>query len=486
MSQAATSLAHQFPPPAEADWLRQVEKVLKGASADTLIVRSPDGLEVRPLYTAADADAAPAAATRAPSVEKPGGWDLRVWVDNPSPALANADLLQDLKGGASSLLVSVDPTGRTGVALAGEGDLSRLLEGVMLDIAPVALDAGFAGPLAAQWLGAAAKRAPQAKLAFHLDPLGAFAAAGRSPGPLDGHIARAAGVAVQQAAIYPKASLFLANGRAVHEAGGTDVLELAVMAAAAAAYLRALTDAGLSSQQAFAGVVLGVSVDGDFTTGLTKVRAARLLWRQLTRACGLTLPARVEARSSRRMLTRLDPWTNLLRLTSATFAGAVGGADAVVLDPFTQALGAPNDVARRQARNIQLVAMEEARLGVVEDPARGAWALDARTIDLARAAWDAFVAIEGQGGLIAALGSGAVAEQTAAACAARQADYASGKAKILGVNLHRQAAEEPLDLPTRDAGDYARPVPDIDLDGPDNVCPPLQPVAWSAPLEAEA
>ncbi len=101
---------------------------------------------------------------------------------------------------------------------------------MLLDLAPVALDAGFLGPKAADWLGALAKAAPNAPLAFHLDPLTAFAVAGVSPGPIESHVFNAATVASRLAGTYAKASLFLATGRAAHEAGGSNTEELAVMA----------------------------------------------------------------------------------------------------------------------------------------------------------------------------------------------------------------------------------------------------------------
>jgi methylmalonyl-CoA mutase len=223
--------------------------------------------------------------------------------------------------------------------------VARVLDGVLLDVAPVALDAGFLGPKAADWLGAAAKGAPSAQLAFHLDPLSAFAETGVSPGPIEAHLISAATVAARLAEPYPKASLFLASGRTAHEAGGGEALELALAAAAALAYAKALTRAGLPVADAFERIVLGLTVDADYFLSLAKLRAARRVWARLAAACGAAAPARIEARSSGRMLTAADPWTNLIRLTAAAFAGAAGGADAIVLGAFTDALGAPTAFA---------------------------------------------------------------------------------------------------------------------------------------------
>lgn len=124
-----------------------------------------------------------------------------------------------------------------------------------------------------------------------------------------------------------------------HEAGGSAAQELAFAAASVVSHVKAAVEAGLSVEAALRGTVVGLSVDAEYFDSLAKVRAMRLIWASLTQAFGVAAPAIIEARSSRRMLSARDPWPNLLRLTAAGFAGAVGGADVVVLDGFTRAAG---------------------------------------------------------------------------------------------------------------------------------------------------
>ncbi|WP_299013827.1 methylmalonyl-CoA mutase family protein [uncultured Caulobacter sp.] len=458
-----------------------VEKTLKGQSfEDALTTATPDGVTIQPLYTAKDGVAV-ARDLRIRDAERP--WDLRVRVAHPDPARSAKDLLTDLENGAASVLLQLDPTGASGVAVGSADDLAKALSGVLLDLAPVALDAGFLGPKAADWLGALAKAAPNAPLAFHLDPLTAFMQTGASPGPIESHVFNAATVATRLAATYAKASLFLATGRAAHEAGGSNVEELAVMTAAALAYAKALTRSGLSTEEAFGRIVLGVSLDGEYFTGVAKIRAAKAMWARLTEACGVSVPARIEARSSRRMLAKADAWTNLLRLTSAGFAGAVGGADAIVLDTFTDAIGLPTAFARRQARNTQLVLMEESNLGRVADPAGGAWYLDSLTDQLARAAWNGFQAIEAAGGIIKALESGFIASGVAKTRAAQEAAYADKTRKILGVTVFPNADDKPPEVETPDPAAFAVAAPDVRLPGPDSKCPVLTPIRFAAAFE---
>lgn len=485
MTVATTPLAEEFGAQGDAAtrarWMALVEKTLKGQSFDdALTVTTPDGLTIQPLYTAQDGVAV-ARDLRARDPERP--WDLRTRAAHPDPARVAKDIMVDLEGGAASVLLRLDPAGVNGVAVGSADDLARALSGVLLDLAPVALDAGFLGPKAADWLGALAKAAPNAPLAFHLDPLTAFAIAGVSPGPIESHVFNAATVASRLAGTYAKASLFLATGRAAHEAGGSNTEELAVMAAAALAYAKALVRSGLTMEDAFGRIVLGVSLDGEYFTGVAKVRAAKAMWARLTQACGVSVPPRIEARSSRRMLAKADAWTNLLRLTSAGFAGAVGGADAILLDAFTDAIGLPTAFARRQARNTQLVLMEESNLGRVADPAGGAWYLDSLTDQLARSAWDYFQAIEGAGGIIKALEKGLVADAVAKTRAAQEAAFADKSRKILGVTVFPNADDKVPEVETPDPADFAVAGPDVRLPGPDSHCPALTPVRFAAAFE---
>jgi methylmalonyl-CoA mutase len=399
---------------------------------------------------------------------------VRTVIRSADPAAANAEALADLAQGANSLLLRLDPTGADGVAVGSADDLARVLQGVMLDVAPVALGAGFLGPKAADWLGAAAKDAPAAPLSFHLDPLSALAVAGASPGPIEAHLIAAAAVAARLAEPYPKASLFLASGRAAHEAGGGEALELGLAAASALAYAKALVRAGLPMAEALERIVLGLSVDADAFVGIAKLRAARRIWARLAGACGAPAEARIEARSSGRMLTRAEPWTNMIRLTTAAFAGAVGGADAVVLGAFTDALGPPTAFARRQSRNIQLVLQEEANLGRVIDPAAGSGYVEALTGELARAGWARFQAVEAAGGAVKALQDGLIAGWAAENRAELAARLARRELKLLGVTDF--PSEELRAAETAAAQPHAANAPSTRLPGPDGHCPPLAPI----------
>ena len=467
MNTTVVPLAGAFDAATRADWLALVAKTLKGADLETLVSRDADGLTVQPLYRRADSAGTPGLTPAPRGGERP--WDIRAAIRHPDVAIARDLIGENLSGGAASVLISIDPRGGCGVALASQDALVRLLDGVLLDLAPVALDAGFLGAAAAGWLAAAAKASPAAPLAFHMDPISAFAAAGASPGPIDAHVARCAEVGARLADPYPKASLFMAGGLVVHEAGGSAASELAFVIAAALTYARALTAAGLTMANAFQRIVLGLAVDQTPLTSIAKLRAARMLWRRMTQACGAETPAIIEARSSVRMLTGADRWSNLVRLTAAGFSGALGGADAVVLGAFSDTTEAADSFASRMARNSQLILMEEAHLGRVGDPAAGAWAFETLSADLARAAWTRFQTIEGLGGVASALAEGTVAAEVADSRDALRAELADGRRRIVGVTDFRAAEPPPDPSPVPAARDSRSAA----LPGPDSHCPAL-------------
>ncbi len=469
------SLTAGFAPAEDSAWRALVEKTLNGASFDTrLVSKTYDGIDVQPLYTAANASPPLAENLRGRAAfDADRAWDIRAIVDHPDPENANALAIADLVGGATSLLVKIDPAGQHGVAITSEADLAKALDGVLFDLAPIALDAGYLGAEAARWLGTLAhSQTLRPHLHLHLDPIGAFARTGVSPGPIEAHLAEAAEVARD----VPATTAFLASGQALHEAGGTDAQEIAAMAAAGLAYVKASVAAGDDLAAAITSVALGVAADANYFAGVAKFRAARAVWARVVGAMSRDAnPARIEARSSRRMLSTLDPWVNMLRLTSAAVGASIGGADAIVLDPFTQPLGRPTTFARRQARNLQLVLMEEAHLGRVADPAGGAWYLETLTDQLARAAWALFQAIERQGGIIQALTSGFITDAVAQTNAARTADVAKRRAGLVGVSEFPNLMEGAVEVDPVDYARFAKPSPLMAKPGPDSACPPLAP-----------
>ena len=194
-----------------------------------------------------------------------------------------------------------------------------------------------------------------------------------------------------------------------------------------------------------------MAADADEFLTIAKFRALRKLWAHIEQACGLKpQPAFVSAETAWRMMTRRDPYVNMLRATIAVTAAGVGGANAISVLPFTAALGLPDAFARRVARNTQLILLEESNLFRVSDPAAGSGGIEALTTQMSQAAWTLFQEIEAAGGAAAALEQGLIQKKIAATRAAREAATARRKDAITGTSDYPNLGELPvavLDVP---------------------------------------
>jgi methylmalonyl-CoA mutase len=234
----------------------------------------------------------------------------------------------------------------------------------------------------------------------------------------------------------PAATFLRVDARAAHEAGATEAQEIAAALSSGVAYVRALDEAGVSPADANAAISFAIAVGPDVLIETAKLRALRLCWARILEASGAApdhRAARIHAFTSRRMMTRYDAWTNILRVTTAAYAAAIGGADDITTYPFTDALGLPTPFARRVARNTQHVLLEECRLGHVADPAGGAWFVEKLTRELAAKAWEIMQEIERRGGIVAAFQDGYLQAIVAEARARRQQLIATRRETITGV-----------------------------------------------------
>lgn len=448
MSDANDLLSASFPTPDEAQWRAQVDKALKGGAFERLVSRTLDGIEIQPLY-ARNIDGAPPLARA-----QAGGWRAMTRIDHADPQLANEQAKADVAGGAGGLhLVFAGAVGAYGFGLpANAAALREALAGVDLSGLALELDLGLDQDMALhvaaliQQQGLAPERAAISLGLSALDGNGA---------PDSGFAIRAKTLAVQGFS----GPLAIADARAVHGAGATDCQELAYALAQGIAALRALEGAGVTLEAARDAIVFRMSVDADFFASMCKLRALRRLWAQVESACGLEpKPLRLHTETAWRMMTRCDPWVNVLRATVAAFAAGAGGADSISVLPFTQAIGLPDAFARRLARNSQLVLAQEAHIGAVADPAAGAGGFEALTKALCERAWSLFQEIERAGSL--QLAQPMLLEAIGQARDARALDIARRKEPITGTSafpdLHElpQSVLAPLDLVYRGQGAF--------------------------------
>jgi methylmalonyl-CoA mutase len=473
-------------PADEADWRALVEQGLKGAQWARLVGKTADGIPLQPLYrepdlhTATDVSGMPGAAPFVRGARE-GAWLIRQAYEHPDPERTNRDILADLQGGVASIeIVSNFAGGPRGVRIERAADFDLLLADVILDAAPVALDGEQQGVWLAELLAAKLRGASGEGVAFNLNPLASYFRVG---GGAKADMADAVRFARSLLDTMPAATALRADARPIHEAGGTEAQELAVALACGITYLRELTASGMSAADAARTILFTLSVGPDTLIEASKLRALRLCWARVLEASGVApehRAARIQAVTSRRMMTRYDSNTNILRVTTAAFGAAVGGADAITALPFTDALGLPTPFARRVARNTQHVLLEESRLAHVADPAGGAWFVEKLTRELAEAAWTKMQAIEAKDGIVAAQADG-LWREIEQSRAVRQTLFNTRRETITGISdfpLLDAPLPEFETVADRPAGRFEGKVNALDSHGP-----ALTPVRWAAPFE---
>ncbi len=430
----------EFPPATEEAWLEKARASLRGRDVDSLARVTPEGLRIPPVLS--ESGPLPLPARPAP-LARGRGWAVMQRIEMPDATAALTQAREDLKGGADGLvMVSRNALPACGFGLAGD-DLVALLDEVEPDVVPVRLDCGPDWPaVSGKVLALCGRR----HLDLSLLPL--HIAADPFCGPAAGDdgvdresVSAALDELVRGGGALP--GLLAADTRTYHAAGCGDAQELALATAAFVEILRLLEERGHAPDRTAARVMWLMTADTDQFMTMARLRAARLLHARVLEVAGLPfVPLRLHAESAWRMMTRLDVHVNMLRITSAAFAAGVGGADAVTLLPFTAALGLPDAFARRMARNAQIIALEEAGLDRVRDPAAGSHFVDTLTRDLATRAWEIFREIERRGGLLAALSSGFVADMIAGVAERRAGDVATRRMPLTGVSEYPDLHEE--------------------------------------------
>jgi methylmalonyl-CoA mutase len=472
-------LAADFAQATQDDWRKLVDGVLKGAPFERLVGKTYDDLKIAPIY--ARAKGAMPIAGRAAAMP----WQIMQRIDHPDPAQANAQALLDLENGATGLtLVFAGANGAHGFGLDPSPEsVKKILGGVILD-AGIALELQI-GPqsrMAAIHVAELVKSrgwSPAAcDIRFGLDPLGSCAAWGSSPYAWAEIVPAVTSAAKGLAALGFKSPIVAADGRVVHDAGGSEAQELAFALAAGVAYMRAIEQSGVPLDAAQGMIYVRLAADADQFLTLAKFRAMRLLWSRVEQACGLLpKPLFIAADTSWRMLTQRDAFVNMLRATMATFSAGLGGANAITVLPHTLALGLPDGFARRVARNTQLVLLEESNLAKVSDPAAGSGGIEALTRELCDAAWALFQQIERAGGLFAALEQNVIQRKVAATRAAREVNIAKRRDVLTGASEFQNLHER--DIPVLDA----RPVVVPSYGEAKFKFDPLTPMRLAAPFE---
>ncbi len=467
---------NKFPAPDLQQWHALVDKALNGKPfRETLIHRTYDDIEIEPLYSpvvgnipADKLQTSDAHWTRgiALSTSEPS-WEIHQMYAGPTIEKTKADIAEDIVGGTEGIHLQLASPGQFGVPANSLANISMLMDQDMGSVRSVSLNTGseyttVAGDLFSLW-SSKPFAASQIRCDLNADPLGSLARHGSLPVSFD--------QAKQQlgtlcARVHDKDlpfTVLAADGRPYHNAGASDAQELAAILKTLVTYLRWLEMHKILPEQTLALTTVQVSVDSDFFTSISKLRALRQLIYRLGEACGcadVALNIRCFAFSSERMLSRYDSHTNMLRLTSACASAAIGGADAILLLPFSWVEGQTTSFARRMARNTQIILREESGLGQITDSPGGSGYVTHLTQALAEKSWSIFQQLENEGSLESILQSGSIQRSIRNTANRRLDNLAILTDEITGINAFPNLTSHPKETisehpPAKDEVDVA-------------------------------
>jgi len=447
-------LAGDFPQPAREEWDREVLKALnrKRPPGSELTIEQAikrlttvtvDGIEIEPLYLK-PADQQIGFPAQTPftrgseaTADPSAPWVLAQLHEDPDTVRTTAAIHADLEAGSTGVWLRVDED-----AIAPK-DLATVLAGVepeaaWVGVSSVAKQAEAAQAMLDFW-AASGKKGVQGNLG--IDPLARAAVTGEAA---DLSQLAAWVKAVEQ---YPQVRALTVDVTAYDNAGAGDIDQLAIAIATGIEYVRTLEAQGVTPAAAFKQIMFRVTANADEFLTISRVRALRRLWARVGEV--LEVPeadrgAIQQAVTSWRMVSKDDPWVNLLRATVGTFSAAAAGAEVISVLPHDAAYGLPTTFSRRIARNISLLVAEESHLGKVKDPAGGAWVFESLTEQIATKAWAKVQQIEAAGGVSQALAKGQIAESIKASVAERAKRLASRKLPLTGTSMFPKQDEQPL------------------------------------------
>jgi methylmalonyl-CoA mutase len=453
--EAGLNLEDQFPVPNYDQWRALAQESLKGASFEKkLLTPTYEEIDLKPIYTAQDREGLPFASelpgfgyyTRGTGA---GGYINRPWEICQEIPAANARefneaLKSDLKRGQTGITLDFQ------AIIATLEDLTRALDGIDIRLRPLHIIPGYSALEAAMMLKELAERqgVDMAEISGSIDadPLAYMVRHGELPIAVDDAFDRMARAVRWASDHAPRVKTVGISGLPYHDAGADAVRELAYVLATGVEYLDRLMRHGVPVDVAAGNMRFTFAVGPFFFMEIAKIRAARTLWAKITAACGAGENSRkmtIHARTSSYYQTRLDPYVNMLRSTTETFAAAAAGVDSIHTGSFDETFGPGGEFSRRTARNTQVLLNEECRVNRCMDPAGGSYFVETLTRQAAEKAWRRFQDIEARGGMLAALQEGFPQAEVSAVHEKRSADIARRKVIIVGSNFSANVNEKP-------------------------------------------
>jgi methylmalonyl-CoA mutase len=472
--------AEGFDAPDLDRWKADAEKELRGRPLDELTVTTPEGIEVKPLYTEADLEGLTHVGGlpgQAPFVRGPyasmytnRAWTLRQYAGFSTAEASNAFYRRNLAAGQRGLSVAFDlathrgydsdhprvvgDVGKAGVAIDSVEDAKILFDGIPLDQMSVSMTMnGAVLPTMANYIVAAEEQGvsqDQLSGTIQNDILKEFMVRNTYIYPPAPSMRIVADIIGYTATHMPKFNSISISGYHMQEAGATLEQELAFTIADGMEYVRAAQEAGLDIDAFAPRLSFFFCIGQNFFGEIAKLRAARLLWAKVMKQLGATsdksLMLRTHCQTSGVSLTEQDPYNNVIRTAYEAMSAVLGGTQSLHTNAFDEALGLPTEFSARIARNTQLILGDETDVTKVVDPLAGSYYVESLTAGLADAAWALIEEVEGMGGMTKAIEAGMPKLRIEESAAKRQARVDRGEDVIVGVNKYVPDNVEMVDV----------------------------------------
>jgi methylmalonyl-CoA mutase len=472
------------------DWARAAAKSAPGGDLAALDWLTPEGLVVKPLYTAADVQGLPDPTLAdtlpgfAPYVRGPQAtmyavrpWTIRQYAGFSTAEESNAFYRQNLAAGGQGVSVAFDlathrgydsdhprvmgDVGKAGVAIDSVEDMKILFDGIPLDKVSVSMTMnGAVLPVLAGFVVAAEEQGvaqEQLSGTIQNDILKEFMVRNTYIYPPEPSMRIVADIIEYTAKKMPKFNSISISGYHMQEAGANQALELALTLADGKEYVKTAIAKGLDVDDFAPRLSFFWAIGMNFYLEIAKMRAARLLWHRIMSGFNAKSPKslmlRTHSQTSGWSLTEQDPYNNIVRTTIEAMAAVFGGTQSLHTNSFDEAIALPTEFSARIARNTQLIIQEETHITSVVDPWAGSYMMETLTQEMADAAWKIIEEVEQQGGMTKAVGSGWAKLKIEASAAQKQARIDSGADVIVGVNKYKLAQEDALE--TREVDNHA-------------------------------
>ena len=469
----------EFTPATLAAWHKAAAKSAPGGNVDALNWITPDGIAVKPLYTAADTANLPYADTLPgfePYLRGPQAtmyavrpWTIRQYAGFSTAEESNAFYRKALAAGGQGVSVAFDlathrgydsdhprvtgDVGKAGVAIDSVEDMKILFDQIPLDKVSVSMTMnGAVLPVLAGYIVAAEEQGvAQAQLSGTIqnDILKEFMVRNTYIYPPEPSMRIIGDIIGYTAKNMPKFNSISISGYHMQEAGANQALELAFTLADGKEYVKTAIASGLDVDEFAGRLSFFWAIGMNFYLEVAKMRAARLLWCRIMKGFDAKSPKslmlRTHCQTSGWSLTEQDPYNNVVRTTIEAMAAVFGGTQSLHTNSFDEAIALPTEFSSRIARNTQLIIQEETHITNVIDPWAGSYMMEKLTQDMADAAWKIIEEVEAMGGMVKAVDSGWAKLKIEAAAAEKQARIDSGKDVIVGVNKYKLKTEDAIE-----------------------------------------